>query len=148
MQMHTTKMQRNAKNLLYRLPHELGCWKKSIFQIFLKHGICRKTSKQFTAIPHVVKLDECGERKCDLTFLCLRQSGLKCISLARSGFPHCWLNLARNRASLPHEVFQFVLIFVSYWPIFVTCFAPIQNMCSPLFSFILILATKVLGSKR
>ena len=25
---------------------------------FLKHCICRTTSKQFTAIPHVVKLDE------------------------------------------------------------------------------------------
>ena len=43
------------------------------------------------------------------------------------------------------NLFQYI---VSHWLIFVMCFATIQNMCSPLFTFILTLLTKALRSIR
>ena len=77
----------------------------------------------------------------DLPFLCLPQSGF--------GFPHCWLHLTRNWASLRHgNVSDLFWSFVSYLPIFITCFVPIQNMCFSLFTCRRTLPTKALRSKR
>ena len=68
---------------------------------------------------------------------------------ARSGFRHCWLFLpAIGRPFGMVMCSKLFWHFVSYWPIFVTYFTPIQNMCSPLFTFILTLLTKALRSKR